>query len=220
MIDGNGGTGVSPVQDRRDAGPTSNEPVDPSTGQPQNGGPATPSLERRVRCLEDAVAALQDTRQLETRIADRVADRVNRSQMNALRESAGLAIEAGRRLLPLGAGQSASARDIPGQTSGRPLRQLWLLFDVYDELRAMFRMFVDRRYHLSWTAWIVPLVLVAAILTSWIWVPGTMLLPGFLGTVLDKTVDLMLAFLAYKILSREAGRYREVFPDLSTPLRS
>jgi len=99
------------------------------------------------------------------------------------------------------------------------LKRPWLIFDAYAEARAMVRMYVDPRYRLTWTTRVVPAVLLALILTSWIWVPLTSILPGFLSTLLVKTVDLVLAFFAYKILSREARRYRETSPDLPPALR-
>jgi hypothetical protein len=53
-------------------------------------------------------------------------------------------------------------------------------------------------------------------MTSWIWLPGTTILPTSIMTIIDKTVDVALAFLAFKILSREARRYRELVADLPT----
>jgi hypothetical protein len=68
---------------------------------------------------------------------------------------------------------------------------------------------VDPRHRLSWTAYVVPFTVVSLIATSWIWIPGTALLPGFVGTLVMKTVDLILAFVLYKFLSREARWYRD-----------
>jgi hypothetical protein len=79
----------------------------------------------------------------------------------------------------------------------------------YRELRAMTRMFTDRRYRPSWTSRIVPPAILLLILTSWLWLPGTSILPGILATIFDKIIDLALALCAFEILSREARRYRE-----------
>ena len=84
----------------------------------------------------------------------------------------------------------------------------------------MVRMFFDPRYLSTWPTRIVPLALLALILllilTSWIWLPGTSILPTSIMTIVDKIVDFALAFLAFKILQREARRYRELVTDLPT----
>jgi hypothetical protein len=78
-------------------------------------------------------------------------------------------------------------------------------------------MFVDPRYRLSWFGRVVPIVLTAAIATSHWWVIGSSI-PLF-GSVLDKAVDLVLAFALFKVLGHEARRYRETSPDLPPHLR-
>jgi hypothetical protein len=197
-------------------------------------GPATPNgsthvdppgetaaaLEQRVRRLEDAVALIQDTRQMEERVVERVSVRLRRESAPALKESAGLLVNAGRQLLPAALTmirtETAKAEPPVEASSGGGPRS-WLVFDAYREARAMVRMFFDRRYRMSLPARVAPPMLFAAILTSWIWLPGTSLLPSLLATPLVKTVDVLLAFFAFKILSREARRYREVLSD-RTPL--
>jgi hypothetical protein len=169
------------------------------------------ALEQRVRRLEDAVAALQDTGSLEARIAERVTGRLERSTgspRGSLKEWTG----AGRKLVPvtwqdtsqqteeLGYGVAVSP---PGAWRG-----LWVIFEAYAEARTMVRMFFDRRYQPTWLARVVPILLLIAIATSWYWLPGTSI--PLLGTLLDKTTDLILAFLAFKILAWEARRYRAV----------
>src|SRR5208282_5619718 len=66
----------------------------------------TGSVEQRLNRLEDALAALQDTRQLEQRIVARVAERVDRVPVavNGGAPSAGTIVDAGRRLLPAAVG--------------------------------------------------------------------------------------------------------------------
>jgi hypothetical protein len=187
---------------------------------PTNGPLAV--LEQRVHRLEDAVAALQDTRQLEERLAERVTERVSRDPRLLDRDPPGLVIEARRHLLPAAIGMMRASTDSSQQGSGASAdspRQPWLLFDALTEARAMFRMFVDPRYRMGRWIWLASVGLFAAILTSWIWLPGTSILPSAVGTVLIKTVDLVLAFVLYKILSREARRYRAAFPDRSATPR-
>ena len=87
----------------------------------------------------------------------------------------------------------------------------------------MLYMFVDPRYRLSWMGRFVPLIIIALILTDWIWVPGATLLsvPGvaILASIWIKFVNLVLAFVLFKVLSREAQRYRETAPDLPSHMR-
>ena len=42
---------------------------------------------------------------------------------------------------------------------------------VLTELRAMYCMFFDPRYRLSWLGRLAPIVLVSLIFSSWLWVP-------------------------------------------------
>ena len=98
------------------------------------------------------------------------------------------------------------------------VRHTWLLLDALAELRAMYWMFFDPRYHLSLTARLAPLVFVALILTSYYWTPGT-ILPFYIGTIIEKLCDLILAYFLFKLLSYESRRYRETAPDLPQSLR-
>ena len=84
----------------------------------------------------------------------------------------------------------------------------------------MVRMFLDPRYRPTWPARIVPLALLAIILTSWIWLPGTSIVWTPIMMIIDKVVDVALAFLAFKVLHREARRYRELVTDLPVSSRS
>ena len=120
-------------------------------------------------------------------------------------------------------GRSAQAKTASQPSGIAPtvpssVRHTWLLFDALAELRAMYWMFFDPRYYLSWTARLAPLVLVALILTSNFWMPGA-LLPFFIGTVIEKLCDLILAYFLFKLLSFESRRYRGTAPDLPPSLR-
>jgi hypothetical protein len=204
---------------------------------PVEGGPREPhaewtALEQRVRRLEDAVAGLQDTRQLEDRVAERLAAR---TRAGLPKDATGIIVEASRHLLPapppVDRPPDGQAAELPApgaaaaQPSPRPARRPWLLFDLYADVRAAMYMFVDPRYRMSWSGRVLPWVLLGAILSSWFWIPFISLLYSvpalgpFLGTVIVKFVDLLLAFVLYKVLSREATRYRETSPDLPRSLR-
>jgi hypothetical protein len=186
------------------------------------------SLERRVRRLEDAVANLQDTAPLEDRIVERVSDRlgIKPAPPPPAPERTEYMISAERRtVLPPPEERRASLEPQPPPATAAPpsppapslplqatlpsiRRYPWLLFDLLGELRTMFRMFFDVRYHVGWSARVTVLILLPLIFTSYYWVPFSSVF--LVGTVIEKTVDLLLAFLAYKALSREARRYQEL----------
>lgn len=79
-------------------------------------------------------------------------------------------------------------------------------------------MFLDPRYQLPWSARALSLVFLAAILTSYYWLGPISSIP-LLGGILNKLVDLLLAFLLFKWLGHEARRYRQTSPDLPANLR-
>jgi hypothetical protein len=187
-----------------------------------------PALEQRVRHLEDVVAGLQDTRALEERVVERVTAQVTPVQPNGVRESAGRLLDAGRTLLPaavaaVAATASAVAPPEPepraAVPTSAPLRRPYLLFDIYAEFRAVLRMYLDPRFRLTWAARVAPLVLLAAIATSWIWLPGTSILPSIIATLLMKVIDLLLAYALFKVVHGEVTRYRNTSPDLPRSLR-
>lgn len=198
----------------REAGMDDTPPTDGS--EPVNGQFAAtpPAVEHRLRRLEDAVAHLQDTRALEDRVVERVAERVVPAP-HPVQDAAGVVIEASRRLLPV----TMTTVEKPAPPRGRAssVRRPWLFFDMLAEARAIGRMFVDPRYHLSWRTRFFAVGLAAMIFTSGFWVPFTSL--PFVGSVLDKGLDLVLAFALFKLLGHEARHYRETSPDLPPSLR-
>ena len=74
-------------------------------------------------------------------------------------------------------------------------------------------------YLTGWSYWITSWAGNAAIATSWFWLPGTSLLPSVVTTLVMKVVDLVLAFVLWKVLHREVTRYRATSPDLPPSLR-
>lgn len=176
---------------------------------------APPTLEERVQHLEGVVAVLQDTRQLEERVVERLSDRFSPPAAHAIRTDLEPAIASSPQAFP-------AAVDAPATTAATGtlhglIKHPWLLYDAYAEARVMILMYVDPRHRLTWTTRFLPLVLVALILTSWYWLPGSSV--PVMGTLMDKVLDLILAFLLFKVLSREARRYREASPDLPESLR-
>ncbi len=199
-----------------DRGKRSGEPaVLPGNGAERPADSSPEQLEHRVRRLEEAVAGLQDTRPMEERIVERVTEKV--AATVGTKESSSFVTEAGRHLLPGALGQSTNpgsfAENGPAAFGSAP-RRGWF-FEAYDDLRAMVRMFSDRRYrpHMTWTGFLTPFVLLVCILAVWLFMPTSLPLVGPLLKLFDKLVDLILAFFAYKILIREVRRYREMVPS-------
>ncbi|HKI38403.1 MAG TPA: hypothetical protein VKA46_41520 [Gemmataceae bacterium] len=206
-------------------------PQQPSADVPPDGAdPPLPALEERVRRLEDAVAVLQDTHALEERVVERVTAKVAPAASNGVRESAGLLFEAGRQLLPGAVAVLASATSTdqapaapPPATPAPAPRRPWLLYDIYAEFRATVRMYLDPRFRLSWAARLVPLILVPALATSWLWLPGATILnkltADIVGTLYVKVLDLLMTFVLFKVVHGEVTRYRTTSPDLPPSLR-
>ncbi len=192
----------------------------PSTPEDARLPVADPLLEHRIQRLEDSIAQLQDLRQLEDRVTERLSRRLAPTALaGSIIESAGRMIEAPRPLTappaPISTAPAPSVHADSAFSLGRPL----LVLEMLAEARAIVRMFFDPRYSLSWYARLVPLVLLAAILTSLFWIPGIHLMPEWLAVIVSKFVDLLLAYFLFKILFREARRYRETAPDLPPSLR-
>jgi hypothetical protein len=203
------------------------KPDVPASAGPVNGAPPpepVDALELRVRRLEDVVATLQDTRQLEERVAERLGQRLaspNLQLSTPTREPATVVVETGRRLLPAALDlvrPKPGPRPGPAAATAPDLRTPWLLFEFSSELRGMWLMIVDPRYRLSWTARIVLFAVVPFIVTSAFWPPISFV--PFVGWILDKALDIVLAFFAYKVLARELAVYRQVTADLPVRYRS
>jgi hypothetical protein len=189
-----------------DAAPTTTD----AHAAPANSAAAlVESLEQRVQHLEATVSALQDTQALEERIIETVvlrlqgkvtaeAERLATERLTTERRaSAGLMMSAAEKAL-----RAASPLASPAATNAS-----WMVVDMVLELVAIFRMFFDFKYKVGWTTRILVLVLLPVILLSHEWFPGAKIEFLGIGTVLDKLVDLALAFIMYKALSREAQRY-------------
>jgi hypothetical protein len=191
----------------------------------------TLSLEERVRRLEEALALLQEQRAADTRTLSSPpsarlpepppeAKPAPPSVPPAPPPSTAVLVDVGKRLLGAAA-QVVPPPQLPTPDIAHPANRsgvLWLVWDTWAEARAIVRMFVDPRYHLPWSARVLPLVVLAAILTSKYWIPGSSI--PFLGDwLLVKLIDLLLAFLLFKWLGHEARRYRQTSPDLPSNLR-
>lgn len=148
---------------------------------------ALAELEQRVQTLEATVAQLRDTRQLEERITERIA-----TQLPPPPEPAPTP--------PLELIGRASTLQTAVESS-------WLLVELAGELRGMFAMLFDGRYHMAWVTRVTSIVLVVALLTSSWWFPLSLL--PMIGGYVDKLLDLALALVLFVLLTRETRRYRD-----------
>src|SRR5205814_279994 len=137
-------------------------------------GPEGVELEKRVRRLEEEISVLKDTRALEDRVVERVAERLQTTAL-AERFTATPPAQPARHPLPYTEDVSArAARD----------SYAWLLWDMFADARWMFLMFRDRRYAMAWTTHLVVWLCVPAILTSGWWFPVSFI--PFVGHFGDK----------------------------------
>jgi hypothetical protein len=162
-------------------------------------------LEGRVQRLESAVAALQDTQALEDRVAERVAARLESTVNSKVQTMAATDQRVSGAAMMAAAGDALRAVATP---VGQSVAQMpWLIVDLYQEVVAIARMFFDLHYKVGWSTRLLVLVLVPAILTSHWWLPFSHVV--VIGELFDKVVDLILAFVVVKALSREARRYMQ-----------
>jgi hypothetical protein len=189
------------------------EPVsDPNESAPLSLDGNSETMEQRIKRLEDALASLQDTRQLEERVVERVAQKVQSEPVPVpapAKKTWGRFFDAKKHPEAGDKVQDHTEKLISASTGVSPhvVRHGWLLFDIFTEFRTILSMFFDIRYHMGWlTRWTV-IVLFALIMTSHLWFPFAHV--PVIGPLIDKLVDLVLAFIMIKTLIREAQRYRE-----------
>ncbi len=174
-----------------------------SQGHTNLGNGRVDALEQRVHRLEDAVAAVQDTRQLEDRVVERVADRVRRSLPSPGDSASKVTVEMRRPMVP-SARPALSHLEPPSNGT-----HTWLLLDIFQDARAILRMFFDHRYRTSRWVGLITVAVGVVVATSWY-----VRLPiPILGTLINMIVDVALLFVLFKVLTREARRYRATIHD-------
>jgi hypothetical protein len=172
-------------------------------------------LELRVKHLEEAVAALQAARVKEDRIiTPSPVPVVARSTdtTTAPRPPSSAVIPTAVPTVP-----PAPSGIRPAVATATHGKRPWLVWEIIAEFRVILRMFVDPRYSMTWIARLVPLALALLILTSGLWGPWSYI--PLVGWLFDKSIDLVMAFVLFKVLGHEARRYREISPDLPPSLR-
>jgi hypothetical protein len=172
---------------------------------PPAGVPGQDALQERIRRLEDAIAALQDTRSLEERVLNRVTENV----LPRAAETSFRRLDGDRRPTPQPVIEHAPLAPLPPLKTMTPVafRSGWSLFELVGEIRTFVRMFFDFRYRVTWFTWLVTVIGLSFALLSH-WVMPFIIIP-ILGPILDKVVDVFVVLFIYKVLSLEAQRYRE-----------
>jgi general stress protein CsbA len=198
---GVGGTATMHVTDTR----AEKEAEQQEQSAPMSAGDAAPpasnylSLEERVRRLEDIIASIQAASPEPMGPSHRAAE-----------EPVG---SAGIVAAPL----TTTAIKEPDPVPPSPLRTLlaaraepWLLFEIIAEVRAIAGMFFDPRYRMRWLTRMLTIVLIAAIVLCRMWIGSVPLI----GWLLDLILFPLLLYVLFKVLSREATRYRSASADL------
>lgn len=185
------------------------EPGDPRAEEapesvPRNGAPASP----------DAAPILAQGTSVERSLVQTLEDRIRRLE-DVL---AALHTQTAIQEPPSSSGAAAIEHPLPAFETALPPAnwppaafpsQRWLPFEMLAEIRAMIRMYFDPRYRLTWqTRLLPPLILLGMFLSYWI-----------LPFLIDRPVFLALAYVLFKVLTREATRYRITSPDLPPSLR-
>jgi hypothetical protein len=161
-------------------------------------------FDARLRRLEAAIVAMQDTRLMEERLIERVHKRL---ETNPLPSAAtGVLIDAGKNLLPTAMRAlneaTAPAGYVPVSTGSKG----WIPLELLTEFRTFWNMVLDFRFHVSWTAKLVPLAALSIAVISWIFFRGVV---PILCPIVDYMLWMFLTVVVYKTWLREANRYRE-----------
>ena len=177
-------------------------PASPDPPRPEEpAGPPRPAgLEERVRRLEDILADLQHTR-------------------TDIQETPSLPLPE----LPAPERPPLSPDDVqlpppagtPWLSPGLFPSPRWLPIEMLAEFRAMIRMYLDPRYRLTWQTRLLPALILVAMFLSWL----TFAHLTLIGFLLDRIVFLVLAYALFKVLTREATRYRMTSPDIPSSMR-
>jgi hypothetical protein len=170
-------------------------------------GPSTEQLsplEQRVHRLESAVAALQGNPPAPERAAEPLAPPSPPPTSNAIHDG----IQAATAPIMAAVADAAVRAAIPvGPRQSRLEGIHWLVIDIIREAAAIFWMFIDLHYKVAWSTRLLTIILLPAILLSHWWLPFANV--PVIGPFADKVLDLVLAFIMFKALSREAHRYLE-----------
>ena len=165
-----------------------------------DGTPTPPlvTIHNRLRRLEEAVSALQDTAPDEQHLTARI--------LNRLHEEA--ATNGSHGLVP-----AFSYSMVPGvaEAADRATGGIWGRIAALNEFRLMVAMYFDPRYRLSRLAQFGVPMIVALVVLNFFFVGGM----PMIGFLIERLALVVLAVGLYKILSWEAARYDAVLKYLA-----
>lgn len=190
-----------PPEEREEGARPAENGREPSPGQEPPPATLPPlGLEERVRRLEDILAGMHPTA-------------IREAPPPPATEAAGAAAA---DLPPASSDgvQLPPPASTPWLSPGMFPSHRWLPFEMMAEFRAMVRMYLDPRYRLTWQTRLVPPLILFGMFLSW-W----MFTAIPLGFLFDRVVFLVLAYALFKLLTREATRYRMTSPDLPPSMR-
>jgi hypothetical protein len=102
---------------------------------------------------------------------------------------------------------------MPPETQEAP-RRTWFLIEMWLEIRLAVKMYFDPRYRVSRTAQIA-FPLFAALLALNYFLFSVWFSIAVVSPVVERVLDVVLAVLAYRVLTRELERYRAVLDYLA-----
>lgn len=170
------------------------------------------TLEERVGKLETALA--ERPASMPPSLEDAVADRVIAKLVSVAPHRS-----ASDRVLVLDSPVAepppppSGAVPQPQPTAPGPSRPHWFLLQLVAELRLAVHMYFDPRYRISRTAQFALPGIALLILLNYFLFSTWMTIP-IVNPVVERLLDLVLAVVAYRLLTRELVRYREVLDYL------
>lgn len=176
-------------------------------------------LEERLRRLEVALAMLQGQQQ--------TAVPAGKSNQRITAEPPVAIPAASTNQIAPGPAPSPTTFSLLGTLGPRPTGKKagWLLLELLAEARVILRMYVDPRYRMTWVGRLVPPALLATFFFAYYCVfmipcVGVLLLSSeTVAYQVAKVLQLLIAYVLFKVLAHEARRYRETSPDLPASLR-
>jgi len=181
-----------------------------------------PVLVERIRRLEEQLATREAVRPDEDEIARRVMKLLAENAGRARPVGANGATAPGLITTALAAARTVHAflppsADAPPGVAPRPVEtgfRAWLVTQVLGEFRLMVLMYFDARYRLSRVAQFgVPLVIGLYAFSYFIF-NYTCAIP-VAAQIGERAVGFVLAVVLYKVLAREAARYKQVLDYLT-----
>jgi uncharacterized membrane protein YkvA (DUF1232 family) len=153
-------------------------------------------LEQRIQRLEDVVAQVCDSHEIEQRVRRAVAQ---------------LQTDGGQAIADLGTEDSArrSQSALAALLASGLGWEKSLLRDLWSDVTTFFQMIRDPLYSMTWTARVVPALALAYILWPWDLLPELSGTHFFSIPVICWLDDLFASYVGLKVLSRELRRYRE-----------